>query len=96
MGKSLHIKKLADKLKDKKSYCIVPVHGPVVDFNTVMRLLQPYSPCYESLIPQIIHMDIDSEVYIYIDFNTDIDNSFKYLMVCQITLYILPIVQYDQ
>ena len=62
MGKSLHIKKLADKLKDKESYCIVPVHGPVVDFNTVMKLLQPYTPSYESLTPQIIHMDIDSEV----------------------------------
>ena len=64
MGKSLHIRKLADKLKDKESYCIVPVHGPVVDVNTVMKLLQPFTPCYESLTPQIIHMDIDSEVTI--------------------------------
>ena len=62
MGKSLHIQKLADKLKDQKSYCIVPIHGPVVDFNTVMKLLQPYTPSYEALTPQIIHMDIDSEV----------------------------------
>ena len=61
MGKSLHIKKLAEKLKQKGSYCIVPIHGPVVDFSTVMKLLQPFTP-YESPTPQIIHMDIDSEV----------------------------------
>ena len=63
MGKSLHVKKLAEKLMDKESYCIVPIHGPVVDFNTVMKLL-PFTPSYESLTPQIIHMDIDSEVHI--------------------------------
>ena len=62
MGKSLHVKKLAEKLKDKGSYCIVPVHGPIVDFNTVMKLLHRFTPSYESLTPQIIHMDIDSEV----------------------------------
>ena len=62
MGKSLHIKKLAEKLKQKGSYCIVPVHGPVVDFNIVMKLLQPFTPKYESLTPQIIHLDIDFEV----------------------------------
>ena len=61
MGKSLYIQKLAEKLKNKKSYHIVPFHGPVVDFNTVMELL-PYTPSYESLTPQIIHIDIDSEV----------------------------------
>ena len=65
MGKSLHIKKLADKLKHKESYCIVPVHGPVVDFNTVMKLLQPFTPSYESPSPQIIHMEIDPEVHSY-------------------------------
>lgn len=62
MGKSLHVRKLAEKLKQKGSYCIVPVHGPVVNFNTVMKLLQPFTPSYESPTPQIIHMDIDSEV----------------------------------
>ena len=62
MGKSLHVKKLAEKLKQKGSYHIVPVHGPVVDFNTVMKLLQPFTPKYESPTPQVIHMDIDSEV----------------------------------
>ena len=68
MGKSLHVKKLAEKLKHKDSYCIVPVHGPVVDFNTVMKLLQPFTPSYESLTPQIIHMDIDSEVRMCLDY----------------------------
>ena len=67
MGKSLHVKKLAEKLKHKDSYCIVPVHGPVVDFNTVMKLL-PYTSSYESLTPQIIHMDIDSEVRMCLDY----------------------------
>ena len=62
MGKSLHVKKSAEKLRRKGSYCIVPVHGPVVDFNTVMKLFQPFTPSYESPAPQIIHMDIDSEV----------------------------------
>ena len=65
MGKSLHVKKLAEKLKHKESYCIVPVHGPIVDFNTVMKLLQPLTPSYESPTPQIIHIDIDSEVVMY-------------------------------
>ena len=72
MGKSLHVKKLAEKLKNKESYCIVPVHGPVVDFNTVMKLLQPFTPSYESLPPQIIHMDIDSEVCTYLDYMYDV------------------------
>ena len=62
MGKSLHVKKLAEKLKQKGSYCIVPVHGPMVDFNTVMELLRPFTPSYKSPTPQVIHMDIDSEV----------------------------------
>ena len=67
MGKSLHVKKLAEKLKHKESYCIVPVHGPVVDFNTVMKLLQPFTPFYEAPTSQIIHMDIDSEVRLCIN-----------------------------
>ena len=65
MGKSLHVKRLAEKLKHKESYCIVPVHGPVVDFNTVTKLLKPFTPSYKSPTPQIIHLDIDSEVCSY-------------------------------
>ena len=62
MGKSLHIKKLADTLKTNESYCVVPVHGPKVDVDTIVELLKPYTPSYQNPIFQIIHIDIDSEV----------------------------------
>ena len=62
----MYVKELAEKLNHKESYCIVPVHGPVVNFSTVMKLLQPYTPSYESLTPQIIHIDIDAEVSAYV------------------------------
>jgi len=77
MGKSLHVKKLADKLKHKESYCVVPIHGPIVDFNTVMKLLQPFTPFYEAPTSQIIHMDIDSEVRLYY-----IICIFKFMYIC--------------
>jgi len=62
MGKSLHIKKLAETLKTNELYCVVPVHGPKVDVDTIVELLEPYTPSYQTPIFQIIHIDIDSEV----------------------------------
>ena len=62
MGKSLHIKKLAENLKMNEPYCVVPVHGPKVDVDTVVELLKPHAPSYQSPVFQIIHIDIDSEV----------------------------------
>jgi len=62
MGKSLHVKSLPGEMHKKISYHIIPVHGPRVDFSTVIKLLHPYTPSYESPSYQIIHIDIDSEV----------------------------------
>jgi len=63
MGKSLHISKLAKQLKSNEEHCIVPIHGPIVDFDTVVQSLHPFVPkSYQSALFQIIHLDIDSEV----------------------------------
>ena len=62
MGKSLHIKKLAKELKPDELYCVVPIHGPKVDVDTIVELLKPYTPSYQSPVFQIMHIDIDSEV----------------------------------
>ena len=66
MGKSLYIKKLRKNLVNDISYCIVPIHGPKVDFDSVVELLSKYTPKYKSLKKtyQIIHIDIDCEVRI--------------------------------
>jgi len=62
MGKSLHIKKLSEKLNINQSYRIVSIHGPVVNAGTVVQLLQSDAEKHQSSSFQIIHVDIDSEV----------------------------------
>jgi len=64
MGKSLCIKKLKGDSVNDISHCIVPIHGPKVDFDTVVKLLDQYTPEYQSSSDQIIHIDIDCEVCI--------------------------------
>ena len=65
MGKSLYVKRLAQKLKRqcqiKNEHIIVPIHGPVVNADTVMASLSDHTT---NQIPtaQIIHFDIASSV----------------------------------
>ena len=74
MGKSLYVKRLTDKLKEKLNHsdvtyplCVtIPVHGPMVNFDDIMKSLQHGSnftdPDYYP--PQIFHFDIASSVRI--------------------------------
>ena len=65
MGKSLYVKRLAQKLKRhcqiKSEHVIVPIHGPIVNADMVMTSLTNHAA---NLIPtaQIIHFDIASSV----------------------------------
>jgi len=65
MGKSLYIKKLRRDSINDISYCVVPIHGPKVDFDTVIELLCQNAPNYMLPSYQIVHIDIDCEVRLY-------------------------------
>ena len=69
MGKSLYVKRLAQKLQKqcqiKSQHVIVPVHGPVVNADTVMASLCNHN-IGQTPIAQIIHFDIASSVSSYI------------------------------
>ena len=78
MGKSLYVKRLTSKLREKLNQpviayplCVtIPIHGPTVNFDEVMKsLLQhtTYSTNFadsEYSLPQIFHFDIASTVRI--------------------------------
>ena len=65
MGKSLYIERLAEKLEKqcqiKNQHIIIPIHGPVVNADTVMASLCNHV-IGETPIAQIIHFDIASSV----------------------------------
>ena len=65
MGKSLYIERLAEKLEKqcqiKSQHIIIPIHGPVVNADTVMASLCNHV-VGETPIAQIIHFDIASSV----------------------------------
>ena len=65
MGKSLYVKRLAQKLQRqcqiKSQHVIVPVHGPVVNADTVMASLGNHV-ISKTATAQIIHFDIASSV----------------------------------
>jgi len=62
MGKSLYVKRLSQKLRTPQSHVIVPIHGPVVNADTVMESLCKHIPDYSAPPAQIIHLDIASSV----------------------------------
>ena len=77
MGKSLYVSRLTRKLKEKLnqsnqsatySLCVtVPVHGPTVSYDEIMKSLHQHPPNFaelECLPPQIFHFDIASSVRI--------------------------------
>ena len=59
MGKSLYVKRLAQKIKSQ--HVIVPIHGPVVNADTVMASLCNHITG-QTPTAQIIHFDIASSV----------------------------------
>ena len=65
MGKSLYVKRLAQKLQQQhcpnSTHAVVPIHGPVVNADTVMTSL---CKCTTRETPnaEIIHLDIASSV----------------------------------
>jgi len=65
MGKSLYVKRLAQRLQKecpiKSQHVIVPIHGPVVNADTVMASLCNHT-AYQTATAQIIHFDIASSV----------------------------------
>jgi len=62
MGKSLYVKRLSQKLQAPKSLVVVPIHGPVVNADTVMASLCHHIPDYSAPPAQIIHLDIAPSV----------------------------------
>ena len=71
MGKSLYIKRMTKTLKKKfKSPikhppCVtIPIHGPNVDFDEVMRSLLRYANPRDPF-PQIFHFDVAPSVRYY-------------------------------
>ena len=65
MGKSLYVERLAQKLKEqcqiKNEHVIVPIHGPLVNADTVMTSLSNHT-ANQTPTAQIIHFDIASSV----------------------------------
>ena len=76
MGKSLYVSRLTDKLKKMLnqsnnsitySLCVtIPVHGPTVDYDEIMKSLQHSSSDFPlGYFPaQIFHFDVASSVSI--------------------------------
>ena len=69
MGKSLYVRRLAQKLHMQcpinTEHVIVPIHGPVVNADTVVASLCNH-PTNHLRTAQIIHFDIASSVSILI------------------------------
>ena len=70
MGKSLYVRRLAEKLKDKShqsssAYVIIPLHGPVVNIDAVLELLQQH---LNEATTCIYHFDIAPNVSIILYF----------------------------
>ena len=65
MGKSLYIKRLGEKLRQNELNCTksavitIPLHGPFVDCNIVMKLLENHM---KKSTGCIYHIDIASSV----------------------------------
>ena len=70
MGKSLYVKRLTNKLKKKLKQTVayplcvtIPIHGPNVDLDVVMKSLQRHANPVDPP-PQIFHFDIAPTVRI--------------------------------
>ena len=73
MGKSLYVKRMTERLKKKfikvsvtYPLCVtIPIHGPNVDCDEVMKCLLRHANPVEPL-PQIFHFDVAPSVRILI------------------------------
>lgn len=65
MGKTLYIRRLAEKLQEQcqieSQHIVVPIHGPIVNADTVMASLCNHT-IGKTPIAQIIHFDIAPSV----------------------------------
>lgn len=68
MGKSLYVKRMTETLKEKFKtpvsfpLCVtIPIHGPNVDFDKVMKCLLCHANPMDPL-PQIFHFDVAPSV----------------------------------
>lgn len=71
MGKSLYVKRMTERLKKKFKapvtypLCVtIPIHGPNVDFDKVMKSLLRHANPMEPF-PQIFHFDVAPSVRIF-------------------------------
>ena len=63
MGKSLYIKRLVEKLSDitdrDDGYKVIPVHGPRIDADTLVEMLNIH---LDIVTPTIFHIDVSQTV----------------------------------
>ena len=64
MGKTLYVKRMADKLtkhctSQESVYAVIPIHGPVVTSDVVLKLLRCH---YDDRECMIYHLDIAPSV----------------------------------
>ena len=65
MGKSLYVSRMAEKLDregEKSNHVIIPIHGPQVTSDLVLKSLQEY---YGRAEGKIYHFDIAPNVLIF-------------------------------
>lgn len=71
MGKTLHVQRLVENLKlcentntscHAPQYVRIPIHGPDVSCDTVMRHLQHHLQSPNETFPQILHFDVACKV----------------------------------
>ena len=78
MGKSLYIKKMSKKLEQLKSssphLVTIPIHGPIVTSDIVLRFLQNHTS--ESFNSTIIHFDISPKVLYQCTIKVEVKNTF--------------------
>lgn len=66
MGKSLYIKRLVEKLEDStdNDICeaVIPVHGPKVNADSLVEMLNHHLGIQHHIDPIIFHIDISETV----------------------------------
>ena len=69
MGKSLYIQRMKEQLSSKcfgvSSDVIIPVHGPMVTFDSIVQLLKTSFGDKDTDKPIIFHLDISPNVSRY-------------------------------
>lgn len=63
MGKSLYIQQLVDELNAEDCYHIIPLHGPRMDANILLKAFSTYLE-FDTIDPCVYHIDISQTVRI--------------------------------